>query len=78
MTANSKTRVWINPWKYYHVTAGMDESQREAIMQRVQEQAEAGNTDALREFSFVSLENPYLTWRRERQRKTPASRFTSL
>ncbi len=72
MSPNSIDRVWINPWKYYTETAGMSQPDIDAMMERVLNEVETGNAEALRKFNFVSLENPYLEWRR--QRKASSSR----
>jgi hypothetical protein len=69
MSPNSIQRVWINPWKYYTFTAGMDQPQRDALMESVLEDARAGNEEKLKQLGFVSLDNPYLEWRRERHGK---------
>lgn len=67
MRQNSINRIWINPWKYYTVTADMEQTEIDAMMERVLDDARTGNEEALRKFDFVSLENPYLAWRRQRR-----------
>jgi len=66
MSPNSIDCIWINPWKYYTVTAGMKQPEIDAMMERVLSEARVGNEEELRKFDFVSLENPYLAWRRRR------------
>ncbi len=67
MSPNSIARVWINPWKYFNATAQMDESEKDSILERVLQEAQAGNAEALKKFDFVCLENPYLAWRQRRR-----------
>jgi hypothetical protein len=67
MSPNPIDRIWINPWKYYTVTADMDQPEIDAMMERVLYQARIGNEEELRKFDFVCLENPYLAWRRQRR-----------
>ncbi len=67
MCPNPIDRIWINPWKYYTVAAGMKQPEIDEMMERVLSEAQVGNEEGLREFKFVSLKDPYLEWRQQRK-----------
>jgi hypothetical protein len=78
MSNDPIARIWINPWKYYNFTAGMNDAERDSMMERVLMEAQAGNEAALKQFDFVCLENPYFAWRRQRQSVHVGSRSTAF
>jgi hypothetical protein len=57
-------KVWVFPPKYWAATERMTESERENMMQEILDLAERGDTEALKKFDFLSLEDPYLLWKK--------------
>ncbi len=47
----------------------MNTQEVDALLDRLEAEAQAGNEEELRKFDFISLENPYIAWRRTRQRE---------
>jgi hypothetical protein len=57
-------KLWILPPKYWAATERMTESEKESMMQEIVELAESGNAEALKTFDFLSMEDPYLLWKK--------------
>lgn len=57
-------KLWVLPPKYWTATEHMTESEVESMMQEILELAESGNAEALRAIEFLSLEDPYLRWKK--------------
>jgi len=47
--------VWINPPKYWAATSGMTDLEKQQLLERIEQFAVAGDKEALRQFSFVSM-----------------------
>lgn len=58
------TKMWVLPPKYWTATEHMTDSEVESMMQEILELAESGDVEALRKIEFLSLEDPYLRWKK--------------
>lgn len=67
MSSQPTLRVWIDPWKYFSATARLSREEAGNLIERVYDEIEAGDEEALRQFEFVSLENPYFAWKQLRR-----------
>jgi hypothetical protein len=52
-------RIWFFPHKFWATTRGMPKEQTDRLLSKVISLAEARDFEALREYDFVSIENPY-------------------
>jgi hypothetical protein len=57
-------KLWVLPPKYWATTERMTASEKENLLQQIEELAENGNVEALKQFEFLSLEDPYLLWKK--------------
>jgi hypothetical protein len=77
MRADSAVKVWLDPWKYWSATAKMSEEETSSLIDKVMNDAEAGNLEALKQYTFVTTEDPVEAWRRRRRLKASATRLAS-
>lgn len=57
-------KLWVLPPKYWTATEHMSGSEIDKMMEEILNLAENGNVEALKEIDFVSLEDPYLRWKK--------------
>ena len=56
---NNPDRIWFNPPKFWAATKSMSTEDAERLMDRVVVMAEKRELEALRQYDFVSVGNPY-------------------
>jgi hypothetical protein len=49
-------KLWVFPPKYWAATERMTEDEKERIIQKILDLAERGDTQALKQFDFLSFE----------------------
>ena len=77
MCADSAVKIWLDPWKYWSATADMSREETAFLVDKVMRYAETGNLDALKQYTFVSLEDPVKAWRQRRRLKGSSMRLVS-
>jgi hypothetical protein len=71
MRADSAVKVWLDPWKYWSATANMSREEAGSLIEKAMHHAETGNLEALKQYAFVTLEDPVEAWRRRRLKGSP-------
>ena len=56
MCADSAVKIWLDPWKYWSATADMSREETAFLIEKVMHYAETGNVDALKQYTFVTIE----------------------
>ena len=59
MTSENRERIWFNPPKFWAATKRMSKEDADQLMDRVVVMAEKRELEALRQYDFVSVGNPY-------------------
>lgn len=54
-----RERIWFFPNKFWQVTKGMPHDEVSKLMEEVEQLAAAGNMEALRQYPFVFVGDPY-------------------
>ncbi len=57
-------KLWVLPPKYWTVTEHMTGTEIDKMEQEILELAESGDVERLKGFEFLSLEDPYLRWKK--------------
>ncbi len=57
-------KLWVLPPKYWTATEHMTGSEIDKMMEEILDLAESGDEEALRAYKFLSLEDPYLRWKK--------------
>lgn len=56
---NQRERIWFFPNKFWAATKGMSPEEASHLMEEVEKYAEARNLEALKQYSFVYVGDPY-------------------
>jgi hypothetical protein len=57
-------KLWVLPPKFWTATEHMTENEVDSMMQNILDLAESGDAEALGQIEFLSLEDPYLRWKK--------------
>lgn len=57
--SDQRNRIWFFPQKFWQATKHMPKEEAANLMAEVESYAAAGNTEALRKYSFVFVGDPY-------------------
>lgn len=68
MTSESVKRIWLDPFKYWAVTAKMSAEERRAVSDTIEVAVISQDAASLKKFPFLRFTDPVVEWR-ERRRK---------